>query len=69
MYEHNSWVTGRVWPYVLQRSEAGKHAVLRQLVLNIVLAFFNYFCSHIFDNCIHRSSRHEIVLKLVLSVR
>ena len=27
------WVTGRVWPYARQRSEAVEHAVLRQLLL------------------------------------
>ena len=26
------WVTGWVWPYVWQRSEAVEHAVLRQLL-------------------------------------
>ena len=35
------WVTGRVWPYVGQRSEAVEHAVLRQLLfINHLLAIF-----------------------------
>ena len=30
------WVTGRVWPYVSQRSEAVERTVLRQLLFNFV---------------------------------
>ena len=39
------WVTGRVWPYVWQRSEAVEHAVLRQLLFlsKFSLTFFKSF--------------------------
>ena len=34
------WVTGGVWPYVCQRSEAVEHAVLRQLLLQLRKSMF-----------------------------